>query len=95
VNSAEMQTKALEVLGRFSALRHDGLKRQVLCDGGNYSLSNSEAFDRIIDELAANGVVIRDQRFGWLRLAPGATSKPSQASGRSKTHARLRSVSGP
>jgi hypothetical protein len=93
VNSGEMQTRTLEVLSGFSALKHGTLKQRVLCDGGNFTLTNSNEFDRMVDELATAGVISRDQRFGWLRLAPGAARKPSQASGRSKTHARLRSGS--
>ena len=89
----QMENRALQVLGQFTALKHDTLKQRVLADGGNYTLAAAQAFDAVIDKLVLNGWVSRDQPHGWLRLV--GAGKPSQASGRSKTHGRLRSGSAP
>jgi hypothetical protein len=90
----EMRSKTLQVLQRFASLKHPTLKGLVIGCGGHYSLASSQEFDALIDELATAGVISRDQPFGWIRAVLPQPGKPSQASGRSKTHARPRSGSG-
>jgi hypothetical protein len=89
----QMQTRVVAVLGRFNAVRHDVLRREVLCLGGHYNLVAAQSFDALIDEMTERGELARDQRFGWIRLSPQQTSKPSQPAGRSKIHPRPRSGS--
>jgi len=76
MDAQQMRTKTAVALGRFSAVEHQVLKNQVLC--GEYSLATSLEFDALIDELAASGAILRDQRLGWLRPAP-AKASPVQA----------------
>jgi hypothetical protein len=89
----EMQTRVVAVLGRFNAVRHDVLRREVLCLGGHYNLVAAQSFDALIDEMTERGQVLRDQPHGWVRLARQQPGKPSQPAGRSRTPARLRSGS--
>ena len=80
-----MRARAREILARFSGLKHEEAKRQVLCAGGHYSRVNSDLFDQLIDELVAAGAVLRDQRFGWLRLPPRKTKETIESKETSET----------
>jgi len=74
MDAEEMRAKVLETLGRFAALKHKHLEALVL--SGHYSLASVQAFEKLIDELAANGSVCRSERFGWVRLPSPQVDPP-------------------